>query len=224
MEKKEKISRNYERKNGVSTRDTILERARELVNQSGVVDLRIEALASSLSLSPGNITYHFPKKDDIILALWHQYQNESEQMSQLVITPLLDIKQLMLMLRSSALNSVKYLGIMAYSYGDVGVLVRMKEAFNAEYRSMCDFLSQVYDVLESNGYMVKIEDEDLRAMTIDFQFTTLRWWYNQAMLQTDYESVSNQIDRYIIQSLYPLLPFLTESGKRQFESIMKIYA
>ena len=47
---------------GTSTRELIIARANEIINRTGVDDLRIETLAQSLGLSHRNITYHSPKK------------------------------------------------------------------------------------------------------------------------------------------------------------------
>ena len=36
----------------------------------------MQRLADELEISPGNLTYHFPKKEDLMLAIYDQFQSE----------------------------------------------------------------------------------------------------------------------------------------------------
>jgi len=55
-------------KRGVSTRQRIVERSVELFNRASVQSVAIEHIASDLGMSPGNLTYHFRHKRDLIRA------------------------------------------------------------------------------------------------------------------------------------------------------------
>jgi AcrR family transcriptional regulator len=50
----------------INTRDVILDTSRELFNSQGVDYVSINKLADHLSISTGNLTYHFKRKRDII--------------------------------------------------------------------------------------------------------------------------------------------------------------
>lgn len=60
-----------------STPDRILSTALRLFNSSGVDRVPIYKIASSLSISPGNLTYHFAKKQDIIYALIDRLEQDA---------------------------------------------------------------------------------------------------------------------------------------------------
>ncbi|MEC3909087.1 TetR/AcrR family transcriptional regulator [Sphingobium sp. CR2-8] len=60
-----------------STPDRILSTALKLFNSSGVDRVPIYKIASSLSISPGNLTYHFAKKQDIIYALIDRLEHDA---------------------------------------------------------------------------------------------------------------------------------------------------
>jgi AcrR family transcriptional regulator len=51
-----------------STRDRIIERSIALFNKRGLQYVAIDHIASDLKISPGNLTYHFKRKHDLILA------------------------------------------------------------------------------------------------------------------------------------------------------------
>jgi AcrR family transcriptional regulator len=55
-------------KRGISTRQRIVERSVELFNRASVQSVAIEQIASDLGMSPGNLTYHFRHKRDLIRA------------------------------------------------------------------------------------------------------------------------------------------------------------
>lgn len=53
----------------MSTRDNILDEALQIANTKGVESLSVRAVARRLELSPGNVSYHFPRKVDLLLGL-----------------------------------------------------------------------------------------------------------------------------------------------------------
>jgi AcrR family transcriptional regulator len=61
-------------KRGVSTRQRIVERSVELFNRGSVQSVAIEQIASDLGMSPGNLTYHFRHKRDLIRAALYLLQ------------------------------------------------------------------------------------------------------------------------------------------------------
>ena len=51
------------------TRQRILDTARRLFNDDGVHGVGVREIARELGMSPGNLAYHFPTKDDLVAAL-----------------------------------------------------------------------------------------------------------------------------------------------------------
>lgn len=207
---------------GTSTRELIIASANEIINRTGVVDFRIETLASSLSLSPGNITYHFPKKEDIIAAIWEEYLAVLRDTTEEMITPLLDIKQLFLYFRTAAAKAISYVGVTTYYFGDMGALLRENEAFRRQIERGRDLVFAGYDTLVENGYMKPIENPEIKELTFDSQMTMLRWWINHALTKYPEQDLPAVMDKYIALSLLQLVPYLTEAGKRQFASIVNL--
>ena len=65
MLKRKELSHSAE----LSTRDRILEASRTLFNRNGVQGTALFRIASHLSISPGNLTYHFASKSDLVREL-----------------------------------------------------------------------------------------------------------------------------------------------------------
>ena len=207
---------------GTSSRDLIIASANEIINRTGVVDFRIETLVQSLSLSPGNITYHFPKKEDIIAAIWEEYIAVMRDTTAEMITPLLDIKQLFLYFRTAAAKAIGYAGVTTYYFGDMGALLRENETFRRQIQRGRELIFASYDTLEKNGYMKPIENPEIKELTFDSQMAMLRWWINHALTKYPEQDLPMVMDKYIALSLLQLIPFLTESGRRQFASIVNL--
>lgn len=68
----------------VKTRDRILLRSLELFNEQGERLVSTNHIAAALGMSPGNLYYHFPNKEAIILELFMAY---SDQMQRTLILP-----------------------------------------------------------------------------------------------------------------------------------------
>ena len=63
-------------------RKKILRRTLKLINSDGPVALRIKDLSSGLKLSPGNITYYFPKKEDLLTCIHQEYEEEVAKITE----------------------------------------------------------------------------------------------------------------------------------------------
>jgi len=51
------------------TRQRVLDTARELFNRRGLARVGVRDVARAAAMSPGNLAYHFPTRDDLVAAL-----------------------------------------------------------------------------------------------------------------------------------------------------------
>lgn len=60
----------------MKTKKQILEVSRVLFNEKGVMNVTLRDVAKSMKRSYGNITYHYPTKEDVLTSLFEEMNNE----------------------------------------------------------------------------------------------------------------------------------------------------
>lgn len=203
-----------------STRDQILARSLEMINTAGMVDFRIDTLAASLGLSPGNITYHFSRKEEICVSLWGQYLAEYGNV-QRQLTSLIDIKQLYLINRTNIYLNYKYRGVVMFRSSDIGALERDQD-LDRHNEAEHDMISErVMTLLNHNGYVDNDIFQNFRDVINNHHYMMMRWGINMSyMANDDSESVSQQLDMLSLLSLHALYPTFNEKGRAEFEEIL----
>lgn len=203
------------------TRDAILRESLRLINEQGMIDFRIDALATSLSLSPGNITYHFSRKEDICSTLWESYTEEYVKVG-VTLTSLLDLKQVYLMNRANMILAYKFRGVLTFRSADFGAMCRDKETNLHNLEIHKDISKRLYKLLITNGYMVPYKGhENDYAIATSNHYLMMRWAINLAFHQYHENELEKHLDESALLCLHTNYPLFTEKGIAEFEEIAR---
>lgn len=206
---------------GKETRKSIIERARELFNEKGIL-LTIDQLAREMELPKSRVTNHFSTKDSLFLAILDEYEQELyTYLSKTQMNPSkVSFTDLAAMLAGVMDIQYKYRCGMAYS------AITSPSQQDLSLHIQTNYKKNVLGIRNRVGLFVKagllkkelLEDKTFNAFA--FQYTTLltTWVIT--------------IDMYFRNEGYPVMksiflkgilgcyqPFLTKKGQKDFSAM-----
>lgn len=201
------------------TREKILRAARLLFNTHGVAKVSQRAISDHIAISPGNLTYHFKKRDDIILALYFELVEVMNECFEEVTTlkPSLEV----------LLNFTKKMNKELFEYRffmiDFIQILRSNKKIKKHYVKLSSLRQkQIQDTIEALINQGLIREEELPN---EYKFLYKRFqlfgdfWI--ASIGTTKEDVmlkhTRSYTEIFMQSIYP---YLTEKGKIAFRKVM----
>lgn len=214
-------AKSTEKKENYNTRDLILSKSLEIINHVGVVDFRIETIAEELGLSPGNITYHFSRKEDICVVLWEQFIEKFKAFN-MSLSGMLDLKQTYLIFRTMTYLFYDYRGVVIFRGGDIGAMSRDLKHHRTILETSNDFSKAIVSILQKNGLLASGRNETLNEISVDYEFLIRRWWINLAYIENPKGQLKERINEYALLILYSFYPFFTDKGKEEFNFISQI--
>lgn len=211
----------------LSTRSLILEKSLDMINKIGVVEFRIDNLASDLGLSPGNITYHFSRKEDICVILWSDFIRKLNVYNA-TFSSMLDVKQAFLIIRAINKLIYDYRGVIMFRGGDLRVIHEDKDSEGGISFTLLSrqLFERILRILRRNGYAVELTDELLKSTLLNVESILMRWWINKAVILEDADSADTDIARLINRNsllvLFAMYAVFTDKGMREFRTIAEI--
>lgn len=180
---------------GSSTRRLLLDRARTLFNEHGLESVGVRELARDLGLSPGNVSYHFARKADLIEAL----MDELTDRNRTTFAQLVDARRLVELLgryRSTfeaqydyrcivrgIVHIVDHYPALATRYRDTEVLRR---------RGLAEALSTMV------GGELRSDTTEADLALIVGTFTLVaRFWLSEARISFEERTARELIDHYL---------------------------
>ncbi len=137
----------------MKTRDKILDTARWMFNDQGLSEVSSRQISDQLGMSYGNLCYHFPKKDDLVLALYHEMQARLDQEVQRLQSEILGFDFMVHSLRTMLETYDNY----RFVFLDFPRLVQrfpeIKAHARDQYRSRVSICRDIYSFLIQGGYL-----------------------------------------------------------------------
>ena len=137
----------------MKTRDKILEMARQMFNESGVSAISSRKISDAMNIRYGNLCYHFPSKDDIILELYDQMQAELDREVANLKAEIFKFDFMVRSLRAMLEVLYKY----KFIFLDLTQLTRRFEHIRIharkQYQFRIEICREIYDFLIQEGYL-----------------------------------------------------------------------
>ncbi|MFD2591225.1 TetR/AcrR family transcriptional regulator [Aquimarina hainanensis] len=202
------------------TKVRILAHSLQLFNTYGIGAVSQRKIADTLAISPGNLTYHFKKKEDIEIALYEQLVDKVSVVIEGALDKRFELSSMFEMTKGILSLFFEY----RFIFLDFVQLMRGNQKIATHYSALMkqrkeQFFYAIHQ-LENNGLIREEELPDEYEFLYDrFQILS-DFWIASAEFSTGNVTAKN-LKRYtqvILQSIYP---YLTTRGKTEFLNCLK---
>lgn len=208
---------------GMATRQRILEEVSQLYNEEGLT-LTLDQLARKLGLTKGRITNYFPKKEQLLLAIFREYEDKAAQLYQRYQQDEASLDLSDFLLYYSKMMDLQYRYRFAMAYLAVQPIgePELQQHIATRYRQNKANLKKRLSYQVRSGTLreelLEPETFELFSFQIYNLFTT--WVVSLQLYYKDegYEQMKPVFLRGII-SCYT--PYLTEKGKAELEEAFR---
>ncbi len=208
------------------TRERILETALTLFNERGERNVTTNHIADALSISPGNLYYHFRNKADIVFELFKRY--EARVVEFLSVPPDRDL---------TWWDKVGYFESILqnmwearFFHRDPGHLLDQDDALRERYgnfvRLSLDRAMEVYRGLQRSG-LIEATEEEIRALLVNTWVLAASWTgFVHSLLPAGERQAA--LDRELLeQGIYQLIcleaPYLRGEALEHLEEMKRRY-
>jgi len=192
------------------TKQKILAASLELFNTHGMANVSQRRITEQLQISPGNLTYHFKKKEDIETALYFALVEEFNAL----FTEMTDAEVAVETLISSTGQIFDIIKKYRFVFLDFARLMRTNDVVAAHYRQLTQFRYQQFMFI----FNYLIQKGILRPAELPDEYEQ---YYQRMQILGDFYLVNTEILRqetagrqsFEQMFFYHIYPYLTEKGK-----------
>jgi AcrR family transcriptional regulator len=198
-----------------STHQKILRAARILFNDAGVAKVSQRTICDHIAISPGNLTYHFKKRDDIIEALYFELAAALEERLDLAEKAELSLAEL----QSVTKDINKILFENRFFMIDFIQIIRSNKKIKKHYTAVnarrLAYIESLVNNLTKTGVMRQAELPNEYEQLLQRSLVFGDFWI--ASIGTTAEDVMLKHTRsYTTMFMQSFYPYLTKKGKDAF--------
>ena len=215
-----------ERKPPRRTRERILDLALRLFNDLGEPNVTTSAIADEMNISPGNLYYHFRNKDDIINALFEQFEREIDQLLDAPGKGGVSFEDAWLFLHLLFESIWRY----RFVYRDLNDLLSRNRRLELHFRTILERKERAAHQLctaLADARQLHANEREIAALATNMVVVTTYWlsfeYVSNARRFSDPQYQSAAIARGAYQVLVMLAPYLPEDGRLLFTRLAHEY-
>lgn len=203
----------------MKTRDKIKNTSRELFNSKGFKNVTLREVAKALSISYGNVTYHFKTKHQLIFCLYEDMLKETEE-----VIKTFDYKNLFISILDAPKItfeiSIKYLFFyvdyieIKRNYSDLSLRLEKDNSFRKK-----NYLQILRHLREEGFLRDELNDSDLDYL-MDLS-GAMRTFFFMNLSPNEF-FCQDLKERYIIYINNLVFPYLTKEAMKKYKSYMNL--
>lgn len=208
------------------TAERILTTTRQLFNRFGEPNVSTTLISAELSISPGNLYYHFPAKDELVNALFDQYQTKLQPI--LAAAPhVSDIEETWFFMHTLFELIWDY----RFLYRDLGDLLSRNRKLEENVKDVLLHKTSAFRALfQGLGHAGHLHvQSQTREMCATQMVVMLTWWLSYEYAKDprhalEDQNAQNALLRGAQHVLGLLLPFLDEKSRTHLSRLIETYA
>ena len=202
-----------------STRERILEAARNLFNACGESHTPTGRIADELDISPGNLHYHFHTKAELVEALFARFEQRMLELLSASSEPAGDIEDIWLFLHLVFENIVEY----RFIYRDLADLCARHTGLERRFRGILKLSRQtavgLIEGLREDGRL-DIRDAELNALSRNILLVATFWLSFDAVYDSGEQA---RPDRAVWQVMSLVSPYLAPEERNHLDTLASAY-
>ena len=202
----------------MKTRLKILHQTIDLINEKGPTALRIEDLSQALQLSPGNITYYFPKKGAILEGVAQLCTDEILAVTEGVNWKSMSLDSLFRYYQKICKIQWDYRGSQLYQMAQIHSTKAGRKADREGLEYFYNKFNEVVQEMKKSGLIQTIAPEELLRLR-DQNFLVMTTWMIQYIPYESKSKLKATLNYYSYVGIKCFQPYLTELGASQLKSI-----
>lgn len=202
----------------LNTEEKILSKALEMFNHKGIEYVGMRELAAALEIRVSNITYYFPKKDDLV----NQLSLDLNKLNSKIVVDDKDltIESFIGMFQLVFHNHLKYRCLLL---SFVHLMERNKKMSVRYKKTQSDrnaTLRSNLKTLVMSGFL-KVNDEGEIEFLVSAIALIVRFWISEATVSLSHLKPEEQISHYVSMIGRLLSPYLTLNGRKQLKKVLE---
>jgi AcrR family transcriptional regulator len=208
------------------TAERILEVTLVLFNRFGEPNVSTTLISAELNISPGNLYYHYPAKDELVNSLFERYQTSLHQL--LAAAPeVADVEDAWFFMHSLLEGIWHY----RFLYRDLNDLLTKNRKLEAELKDMLLLKTSAFRaLLQSLAHHGVLDmDASAREMTATHMVVMLTWWLSYEYVRDPRHAMEDDHAQHSLlrgaqHVLGLLLPYMVAPARTHLQHLMRVYA
>ena len=211
-----------EKKPNRRTRERILEASLRLFNEFGEPNVTTTVVADDLNISPGNLYYHFHSKDEIVNALFAEFEREIEETLAAPARRAPNVEDMWLFLHLLFEAIWKY----RFLYRDLDDLLSRNRLLEVHFKqilahkvktaaALCEGLVATGEMQASRG--------ELQALATNMAVIATYWLPFEYARDPRRRDAVNGLGRGVYQVMSMMAPFLQGTSRQLLQQLSKEY-
>ena len=178
----------------MKTRERIIHKALELFNEKGLGEVGVREIARALNISVGNLSYHFPKKEDILLELLSRLSKANDVAYSAYFDSPPTIDRFLSTMRQVFENQYAYRGLLV-GRTEINKIIRTHFDYPSTEKRRKEYLRNIFQELR-RADEIDITEKDIEFM-VSFMTLFARFWIMEAFISFPDRPQQDVINHYL---------------------------